>query len=139
MARTQYLVDTSVLARLTKPVVSAAFAPLAVEGRVAMCSPVAFELGFSARNSEDCRAVTDRLQAFPTVAVTDADLRRALEVQASLCDRGQHRAVSFVDGLVAAVAEAHGLTVLHYDADFELVAAVTGQKQEWIVQPGAAE
>jgi predicted nucleic acid-binding protein len=37
------------------------------------------------------------------------------------------------------VAEAHDLTVLHYDADFELIADVTGQPQEWIVPRGTAD
>ena len=71
--------------------------------------------------------------------VTDADHRRALEVQAALSARGQHRALSLVDGLVAAAAEARGLTVLHYDADFELVGAITGQATEWIVERGTAD
>ncbi len=139
MAPPAYLVDTSVFARLTKPAVAAAFAPLVAQRRVALCAPVAFELGFSAQNHDDYLAVTDRLLAFPPVPVTDADHRRAREVQASLSERGQHRALSLVDGLVAAVAEARGLIVLHYDADFELVAGVTGQATEWIVERGTAD
>lgn len=139
MARTEFLADTSVFARLTKTAVAAAFAPLAVEGRVAVCPPVAFELGYSARNHHDYLAVMDRLSAFPPVMVTDADHRRSIEVQVALSERGQHRALSLVDALVAAVAEAHGLAVLHYDSDFELVAAVTGQPHEWIVKRGSAD
>jgi predicted nucleic acid-binding protein len=46
---------------------------------------------------------------------------------------------SIVDALVAAVAEARDLTVLHYDADFELVAGITGQTQEWVVARGTAD
>ncbi len=139
MARLAYLADTSVFARLVKPPVAAAFAPLAAQGRVALCAPVRFEISFSARDRADHEAVTDRLSAFPPVPVTDADHRRALEVQSILARRGRHRALSLVDGLVAAVAEARDLTVLHYDADFELVAAVTGQRQEWIVERGTAD
>lgn len=139
MARVEYLVDTSVFARLTRPVVAAAFAPLAAEGRVAVCPPVAFEVGYSARNGEDYRRLSDRLLAFPPAPVTDADHRRSLEVQAALADLGRHRALSLVDALVAAVAEARSLTVLHYDSDFELVAEITGQTQEWIVARGTAD
>jgi predicted nucleic acid-binding protein len=62
-----------------------------------------------------------------------------LEVQASLAARGEHRALSLVDALVAAVAEVRDLTVLHYDRDFELVAQITGQPQQWIVEPGEAD
>jgi predicted nucleic acid-binding protein len=63
----------------------------------------------------------------------------AFSVQAALAARSQHRALSLVDSLVAAVAEAHHLTMLHYDADFELIAGVTGQPQAWIVPGGTAD
>ena len=139
MALTRYLADTSVFARLAKPPVIAAFAPLAAEGQVGMCAPVAFELGYSARTPQDYLALSSRLSSFPPVPTTDADHRRALDVQAILAARSQHRALSLVDALVAAVAEARELVVLHYDADFELVAEVTGQAQEWVVPPGTAD
>ena len=139
MARLQYLADTSVFARLSKPVVAAAFAPLAAEGRIGVCAPVAFELGFSARNHMDYLALTERIGSFSAVPVTDADQHRALEVQEALSARGQHRALSLVDALVAATAEVRELTVLHYDADFELIAEITGQFHEWIVERGTAD
>jgi predicted nucleic acid-binding protein len=139
VARLQYLVDTSVFARLSKPAVAASFAPRAAEGRVGLCAPVAFELGYSARSHDDYTALTDRLSAFASVPVTDADHRRSLEVQSALAAAGQHRALSLVDALVAAVAEARGLTILHYDSDFELVAGITGQEHEWIVERGGAD
>lgn len=139
MAGVRYLVDTSVFARLTKPPVSATFAPLAAGRLVAVSAPVGFELGFSARNPADYRMLMDGLDAFPTVPTTEADHRRALEVQRDLVARSQHRAVSLVDALVAAVAEARQLTVLHYDADFEAVSAVTGQDHQWIVTRGTAD
>lgn len=139
MARTRYLVDTSVFARLHKPLVASVFAPLAVQGLVALCAPVAFELGYTARSPDDYREVAERLYAFPAVPITDADHQRALEVQATLAAQGRHRVLSLVDGLVAAVAEARGLTVLHYDADFEFVAEVTGQEEQWVVPRGTAD
>lgn len=139
MVSVHFVADTSVFARLTKPVVAARFAPLVATGNVAICAPVAFEVAYSARSHDDYVAITDRLAAFPALPVTDADHRRAIDVQASLAARGQHRALSLVDALVAAIAEARALTVLHYDADFELVANVTGQTQEWIVPRGTAD
>lgn len=139
MPRTDYLVDTSVLSRLGKPAVAAAFARVAVVGRVAMCAPVAFEIGYSARSADDLAALTERLDAFRWVPVGHGDHRRALELQGLLADRGQHRALSLVDALVAATAETRGLTVLHYDADFELIAALTGQPHEWVVARGMAD
>lgn len=139
MARGRYLADTSVFARLPKPAVAAAFAPLAAEGRVLLCAPVAFELGYSARNTSDYRALTERLLSFPAVPTTDGDQRRALETQSSLAEKSHHRALSLVDALVAAVAESRDLVILHYDAHFELVAQITGQSHEWIVARGTAD
>ena len=81
MARAEYLADTSVFARLTKPGVAAAVSPLAAQGLIALCAPVIFELGFSARNRDDHDAVMDRLSAFASAPVTDADHGRAIEVQ----------------------------------------------------------
>lgn len=139
MPHVAYLADTSVFARLTKPPVAAAFAPLAAAGQVGLCAPVAFELGYTARNKQDYKAMADRLLSFPSVHITDAEHRRALEVQEVLCSRGQHRALSLVDALVAAIAEARDMTVLHYDADFELVAKLTKQKHKWVVERGTAD
>lgn len=139
MARTRYLADTSVFGRLSKPSVVAAFAPLAAAGLVGVCAPVAFELGYSARNPADYEALAERLSSFTAVPTTDADHRRALEVQAALAARSEHRALSMVDALVAAAAEARELVVLHYDADFELVAQVTGQAHEWVVPRGSVD
>ena len=139
MTRARYLADTSVFARLVKPTVAAALSPLVAEGLVGLCAPVAFELGYSARTAQDFEALAERLDSFPLVPTTDGDHRRALAVQAELAARGQHRALSLVDALVAAVAEARELTILHYDSDFERVAAVTGQAHAWVVPRGTAD
>ena len=122
MARALYLADTSAFARLSKPAVLAVVAPLIALGAVAVCAPVMFELGYSARNRSDYVSLMERLEAFECMPVTDGDHRRAVEVQRLLVERGQHRSLSLVDGLVAAVAETRQLSVLHYDADFEIVA-----------------
>ncbi len=139
MARATFLVDTSAFARLSKPSVSVALAPHIAQGRVAMCSPVAFELGFSARTVDDYRAVAGGLAAFPHVPLTEGDHQRAVQLQELLAARGQHRALSLVDALVASIAEARGLTVLHYDADFELVAKVCDLSHQWVVPRGTAD
>jgi predicted nucleic acid-binding protein len=135
----RFLADTSVFAWLSNPPVAAAFARLAVGGHVALCSPVAFELGYAARSRDDHANLVARLGAFALVPTTDGDHRRSLAVQAVLASRGQHRALSLVDALVAAIAEARGLVVLHYDADFELISAVTGQPHQWIVDRGTVD
>lgn len=139
VARAVYLVDTSAFARLSKPNVASAIGPLSVEGKIALCAPVAFELGFSARSVADYRAIMSRIDAFESAPTTEGDHQRAIEVQRLLAQIGQHRAVSLVDALVAAIAESRDLVVLHYDADYELISKITGQRHEWIVQPGTAD
>ena len=77
------------------------------------------------------------LRALPRVPVTETAVDRALEVQGLLAVRSQHRAVSLPDLLVAACAEGAGLTVLHYDADFERIATITDQPVQWVVARGS--
>ena len=139
MARATHLADTSAFARFHQPHVRAAAAPLVAAGQIALCAPVIFELGFSARNAADHDEIMSRIDAFESAATIDGDHRRALDIQRRLTRRGQHRAVSLVDALVAAVAERYGLAILHYDADFELIADLTGQPTEWIVERGTAD
>lgn len=90
------------------------------------------EVGYSARSGSEARSA-DRnppLSAMPVEFLTPATEVRAVEVQLLLADRGQHRAPSLPDLLIAAVAELNGLTVLHVDKDFELIASLTGQDVE---------
>ena len=62
----------------------------------------------------------------PAPAIED----RAVEVQTLLADRGQHRAPSVADLVVAATAELAGLVVLHVDEDPDLISGITGQATE---------
>ena len=68
---------------------------------------------------------------------SQADFDRAADVMESLARRGMHRAVSLPDLLISALAERAGLTVLHYDADYDFVAGVTGQPMQWVVPRGS--
>ncbi len=72
----------------------------------------------------------------PVEYFTPAIEDRAVQVLAALADRGQHRAPSIPDLLVAAVAEHAGLTVLHLDKDFELIADITRQPIERLALSG---
>ena len=134
-----YLVDTSVFTRTHREPIGTALRELAAVGEVTVCGPVAFELGFSARNRATYDALFDLLGGFPWAPTTDGDHRRALDVQRELVGQGHHRAISIVDGLVAAIAESRSLAVLHYDSDFELIADVTGQAHHWIVPRGSVD
>ena len=111
--------------------------PLLVSGEIATCGIVDLELLYSARDRATYRALTEALRGMPRVSVTDDAVNRAIAVQAMLAERSQHRAVPLPDLLVAACAERAELTVLHYDADFDRVAELTGQPTQWIVPRGS--
>jgi predicted nucleic acid-binding protein len=51
--------------------------------------------------------------------------RRATDLQHQLRAAHQHLSVPPLDYLIAAVAEDHGASILHYDSDFERLAANT--------------
>ena len=127
------------MVRVGDSTVAKALGPRLAEGLVALCAPVIFELGFSARTAADHMALIDRVDAFERAPTNEGDFVRAIELQSALADRGQHRAISLVHALVAAVAEARGLTLLHYDKDFDLIADLTDQPTEWIVPPGSVD
>lgn len=71
------------------------------------------------------------------VLMPDRVFERAAEVPEALTDRGTHRSAGTVDLMVAATAELHGLTPLHYDKDLPQIAAVTGQRVRWVAEPGS--
>jgi hypothetical protein len=66
----------------------------------------------------------------PVEYLTPAVEDRAAEIVILLADQGKHRAPSIPDLIIAATAELAGLTVLHLDKDFYLIAEITGQPME---------
>lgn len=134
----RYIADKSALVRLRYPEVSAVLSPLILAGEVATCSVIELEILYSARSYQDLfQTRATRSRAFPLVQMAQADFDRATEVLEALAQRGLHRAAGIPDLLIAAVAERHTLTVIHYDADYEHVASVTGQPMQWVVPPGS--
>jgi predicted nucleic acid-binding protein len=132
-----HLADTSALARLDRPPVAAVLAPLIEAGLVATCGVIEFELGWATRTSAEFdRVRADRDAGYEWLATHDEDWHRALDVQARLWRSGRVRAVGFPDLLIAAVAERERVSLVHYDSDYDLIAAVTGQQMQWVVPPG---
>jgi len=131
-----YLADTSVWMRLRRPEVSAVLEPLLDRGLVGTCRAIDTEILFGARTGAEHAEMWEERKALPWLPLPDEVWDRAIAVQGLLAERGQHRAASISDLLIAATAERHGVTVLHYDADFDLIAAVTGQPTEWVVPRG---
>jgi predicted nucleic acid-binding protein len=127
-----WLIDKSALVRLAASHDPAEWAARIGRGLVRIATVTRLEVGYSARSGADLRAGlrTPPLSAMPVEYQTPAIEDRAVEVLALLADRGQHRAPSVPDLIVAATAEVAGLTVLHLDKDFEIIASITGQLLE---------
>ena len=133
-----FLADKSALARRQARVeVREVLDPLLLQGEVATCGIVDLEMLYSATSPATYRALADALRGMPRAPLDEECVRRALEVQAMLAKRSQHRAVPLPDLLIAACAERARLTVLHYDADFDRIAKLTGQPVQWVVARGS--
>ena len=132
-----YLVDTSVLTRLRNAAVAQRLRALDEAG-LARAAITDLEIGFSASNEREWDKLIAALGVFDPVEVVPDDFVRALAMQRRLAKAGL-KGRKVPDLLVAAVAEARSLTVLHYDADFDHIQAVTGQPTEWIVPSGTID
>ncbi|MGP9538871.1 PIN domain nuclease [Brachybacterium sp. AOP43-C2-M15] len=134
MAVTSWLVDRSAYAhkQAGQAASIAAWNSRIERGLMRLSTVTRLELGFSARSGEAGREAfgLPPLSLMPIEHLTPAMEDRAFEVQMLLADRGQHRAPSIPDLLIAATAEKAGLTVLAVDQDFDLIAEVTGQSVE---------
>ncbi len=135
----RWLVDKSVLARAGKPEVARVLIPRIDGGLVAVSVVTELEVGFSSRSVTDHDRILELLDRLVRVVQPVRAEQRARDLQRALVVRGQHRAVGVADLLVAATAEDAGLTVLHYDKDFDLVSAITGQPCEWVLPAGTAD
>ncbi|MFV2198092.1 PIN domain nuclease [Nocardiopsis sp. LOL_012] len=134
---TLYLVDKSAYG-MTKRSTQAqdALRSLITSGdAIAMCEMIALELLYSARNTTDYERLRVGYEKLPWLETDNRAMRRAIEVQHELARKGQHRR-ALADLIIAATAEAHGATVVHYDKDYDLISTVTGQPTLWIVPAG---
>lgn len=129
---TTWLIDKSALVRLAASPDAAEWAGRIQRGLVRVTTVTRLEAGYSARSGPELRAGLRQppLSSMPVEYLTPAIEDRAVDVLSLLADRGQHRAPSIPDLIIAATAELAGLTVLHLDKDFEVIAQVTGQPME---------
>jgi hypothetical protein len=135
----RYLIDKSALARRSNPDVRDRLDALNRDGLLAVCAVVEYEILYSARDKAEALRFRTLLRAFDYLPCNDEEFERAIEVQSLAMNAGFHRALSMADVLIAATAERHRVTILHYDGDFDMIADVTGQRAEWVVQPGTAD
>lgn len=132
-----YLIDTSAHARTQHAVIREIIAGLIADRAAATCVTVDLEAGYSGRDLAGVRAIArQRKELYVVLPVSELIADRAREVQVRMAARGHHRAAGVIDLLTAAIAEHHGAVILHYDADFEHIAATTGQPHQWIVPAG---
>jgi len=111
-------------------------AGLIVDRAAAICVTVDLEAGYSGRDHSGVKTIGELYVNLP---ISAAIAERAREVQVRMAARGHHRAAGVVDLLTAAVAEQHGAVILHYDADFEHISAVTGQPHLWVSPRGTLD
>jgi predicted nucleic acid-binding protein len=132
VAVTVWLIDKSALARLAGSPDAAEWAARIERGLVRITTVTRLEVGYSARSGPELRAGFRQppLSSMPVEYLTPTIEDRAVEVLKLLADRGQHRAPSVPDLIIAATAELAGLTVLHLDKDFDVIADITGQPVE---------
>jgi predicted nucleic acid-binding protein len=112
------------------------FAKLHASWQIAVCTVIAAELLFAAGSHEAFVRQRAELETLRWIDMSPTAHRRSLNVMQELSRRGMPGVVGIPDLMIAATAETHGATVLHYNRDFERIAAVTGQPHEWIVPPG---
>ena len=137
----ELLIDNSAWARLDQPRLpserSEEIAGWLEQGRLAVCLPFLLEAGYSARSGIDHAEILDELRSLPAVAIDREVEQRALDAQQQLARVGHHR-LPPVDLLIAALAARHGLGVLHYDSDYDLIREKTDLSFEsvWLSRRG---
>ena len=131
-----YLADRSALVRVGLE--GAAWLTTEImDGNVRRSSMTDLEVFFSATSHRALLEIMEeRRAAFQLVDTHQKDWDRAAEVMVLLAGNGKHRSVGIPGLLIAAVAERHGLTLVHYDSDFDHVAEVTGQATRWLAPRG---
>ncbi|RNI24247.1 PIN domain nuclease [Flexivirga caeni] len=128
----QWLVDKSAYQRLADSTEVDVWLARLQRGLLRVAAVTVLELGYSARGARDWDQFRRRppLSLMPPVFMSAFTESRAIEVQGLLAARGHHRGPGVSDLILAAIAEEQGLTLLHVDRDFELIAEVTGQPIE---------
>ncbi|MFJ1805122.1 MULTISPECIES: PIN domain nuclease [unclassified Streptomyces] len=128
MTVADYLIDTSALARVVLRQTTTEWDDRIGAGLVAICDITELEVLYSARSTADRARLKAALDAhYVWCPMPEGIYRRSRIVQEQLTTKGEHRSAGPVDLLVAAAAEEAGLTLLHFDRDFETIARTTGQ------------
>lgn len=138
MAEVHYPVDTSVLGRAHQKQVGSRLEELARGRQMWTCPLIDLEVVYGAR-ARDVPDMIEERAALPLAPIDAPVMDRAIQVAGILARSSQHRGAKPVDLVIAAAAEAAGLTVLHYDNDYDRIATVTNQPTEWVAPAGTLD
>lgn len=117
--RARNLIDTSAAARMRVPVIAGRLEPLITGGLVGTFATFEAEALYSAHDPGEYEQLhADRRRAYEYVPTNDVHWQRALDAKRALARSGRHRAVGIADLLTAVLAAEHGMTIVHYAADF---------------------
>jgi predicted nucleic acid-binding protein len=135
----RFLIDTSAAARMRLTAVAERLEPLITGGLVATCATLDAEALYSARSPGEYEQVrADRREAYEYLSTDDSHWQRAFDAQRLLARTGWHGAVGIADLLTAVLAAEHGVTIVHYDGDFEIAAEVLDFEHRWVLPRGTA-
>lgn len=142
-----FLIDNSALQRVHRSdAVAEALVDLLATGELASCLPQLLEEGCSARSAEEHRVLLDASAKAKIFLPPDAEVARlAVDLQRRLFAAGRGRAVGVSDLQIAATAlrnttGSQRVSVVHYDADFESLAAIEPTlSHQWIVPRGSVD
>jgi len=116
--KTEWLIDKSALTRLGASTTAAVWAERIQRGMVRIATVTLLEVGYSARSATDLHAGlrSPPVSSMPIVYATPVAEDRAVQ-----------------DLIIAALAESAGLVVVHNDKAFDLIAEVTDQPVQRLV------
>lgn len=98
--------------------------------QLVMCEPVAMEILSGAVDDHTQMKLEQLVNGLPSLKVDDAiDFRSAAAIYRAARRRGQ-TIRSINDCLIAALSIRHGTSIIHRDADFDVIAAITSLEAE---------
>ena len=93
--------------------------------RVVTCEPIAMEILSGALDDDRYTRLEQLVNGLPSLRIEESvDFRTAAAIYRS-ARRGGRTVRSITDCLIAAVAMRHGARIIHRDADYDVIAALT--------------
>jgi predicted nucleic acid-binding protein len=140
------LIDHSVWARATDGRLTGSlretFDAALDAGELWTCPPALLEMRYSARDGKAFALTAKRLDALKRAPLTTEAAASALAAQAELAaEPGVSHRVKPVDLLIAAIAAAAGVGVLHYDHDYDTILQHTSLSytSRWVAPRGSMD